>query len=60
MDKANLATETELSKDERAMALEISERMTEAFIWSYTPQGFDYWAEVVNNLRGLAGEDLDV
>lgn len=30
--------------------------VTNAFAWGRTPQGFDYWQQVVNNLKSLLNE----
>lgn len=31
-----------------------ADNILSGFVWSFTPQGFDYWQQVYNNLKSLA------
>jgi len=40
---------------DRHHAKQIADKLADAFIWSESPQGFQYWADVKTALLKLAG-----
>ena len=39
---------------------EVTESLMNAFAWCLTPQGFNYWEQVYDNLIDLIKADIDI
>ena len=44
--------------DYQRRVYEVAERLMKAFAWKDTPQGFDYWEQVHDNLIDLIKADI--